>query len=294
MSLARRLGVTPLVVGLTVVAMGTSAPEVAASIAAAIRGIGDVSIGNVYGSNVANLALVGGLAAFLSPLRVRRSTIRREIPVMLGVGLLLWPALYDLELSRWDAIVLLFVFVCLIAGTVYLARRESQEIAETTTAGVRAERGGKGMALSVVYVAGGLAGLAVGADLAVRGAVYLGQRAGMSEAVIGLTIVAVGTSLPELATSVVASVRGEHDISIGNLVGSNIFNTLLVVGTAGTVRPFGIVGRLAGADYWIMMGISAGFVVLILAGRRRLTRISGGVLLLTYIAYIGYLLGVSG
>ena len=116
----------------------------------------------------------------------------------------------------------------------------------------------------------------------------------MSEAVIGLTIVAVGTSLPELATSVVASVRGEHDISIGNLVGSNIFNTLLVVGTAGTVRPFGIVGRLAGADYWIMMGISAGFVVLILAGRRRLTRISGGVLLLTYIAYIGYLLGVSG
>jgi cation:H+ antiporter len=149
------------------------------------------------------------------------------------------------------------------------------------------------MKKSILFVIVGLAGLALGADMAVRGAVVIGELIGLSKAVIGLTIIAIGTSLPELATCIVAAIRGEHDISIGNLVGSNIFNTLLVVGAAGTVRPFIIGSRLVGADYWIMIVISAGFAALAVIGRRRINRPFGAVLLCGYIAYMIYLFGYT-
>ncbi len=284
--LAQRSGVSPLVIGLTVVAMGTSAPEVAASIAAALRGAGDVSIGNVYGSNIANLALVGGLCALIRPIKVKSQTLRHEIPVMILTALLLLSVLYNLYLSRPEGISLLVLFTALILLTVYSARRGRRNINTQEQKNISTAKG-------VFFAAAGLAGLALGADMAVRGAVFLGERIGLSQAVIGLTIIAVGTSLPELATSLAAVIKNQHDISIGNLVGSNIFNTLLVVGTAGTVRPFAIGQRLAGVDYWIMILVSAAFAVVIIIGRRVIGRVGGAFLLCVYIGYMIYLLGYT-
>lgn len=313
--LAQHLGVSPLIVGLTIVAMGTSTPEVAASIAAAARGAGDIAVGNVFGSNIANLALVGGLAALIRPISIQRQTMRREIPVMLLVALLLWPILQNKYLWRGEGIALLAVFTSLILLTVHLARREAAEnktdtedaeknekmdshlrgnniksgndINNNTSAQEHERRVLKGCVLFIVI---GLVGLALGAEMTVRGAVVIGKQIGLSEAVIGLTFVAIGTSLPELATCVVASIRAQHDISIGNLVGSNIFNTLLVTGTAGTISSFEITSRLAaGSDYWIMIAVSAAFAALAVLGRRVISRIAGAILLCTYIAYMIYL-----
>jgi cation:H+ antiporter len=288
-ALAERLGISSLVIGLTVVAMGTSAPEVAASIAAAVRGQGDVAIGNVYGSNIANLALVGGLAAMIRPLAIQKQTLRYQIPVMLLVALLLWPVLHNLDLARIEGVLLLALFIGLISLTVYLARR--QKLNATSAQGQDDSGAGRNMKKAVLFVVIGLAGLAVGADITVP--VFIGDKIGLSKAVIGLTIIAIGTSLPELATCVVAAIKGQHDISIGNLVGSNVFNTLLVVGTAGTVRPFGIVQRLAATDYWIMIVVSAGFAALAILGRRVINRLSAVVLLTGYAAFIVYLLAYN-
>jgi len=295
--LAVRLGISTLIIGLTVVAMGTSAPEMAAGIAAAVKGAGDVAIGNVYGSNIANLALVGGLCALIRPVRIKRRMQRREIPVMLLVALLLWPVLNNLYLSRPEGFVLLIVFGGLILLTVYSARKEAAEKKlEPNSApkkdALNGQRKISNMKKCILLVVVGLAGLTLGADMTVRGAVCLGERIGMTKAVIGLTIIAVGTSLPELVTCVVASVKGQHDISIGNLVDSIIFNTLLVTGTAGLIRPFEIVQSLAGFDYWVMIIVTAGFVLMALLGRR-IGRAGGIILIGGYIAYMVYLLAFS-
>lgn len=283
--LAKQFGVSPLIIGLTIVAMGTSAPEVAASIAAAVRGVGNVAIGNVYGSNIANLALVGGVAALIRPIRVQLRTLSGEMPVMIAVALLLWPVLADGGLSRPEGIILLSIFAGLIVLTIFTSHKKPEALQGEATSGKQDVK------RSVLFVIVGLAGLALGADMVVRGAVFIGERVGLSKAVIGLTIVAIGTSLPELVTCVVAAIKGQHDISIGNLVGSNVFNTLLVVGTAGVVRPFGdIASRLAGGvDYWTMIAVSGVFVLLAAIGRR-VGRVSGTLLLLGYIGYMVYLL----
>jgi cation:H+ antiporter len=291
--LARMLGVSSLVVGLTVVAMGTSAPEVAASIAGVLQktGGGDIAVGNVFGSNIANLALVGGLIAIIRPLRVQRRTLLREIPVMLAVGLLLWPFLHNRHLSRPEAVVLLAVFAALIILTVYGARRESRLAVLQSESFEPDAQQALSTKKNILFVVIGLAGLALGAKMAVQGAVFVGREIGLSERVIALTIIAFGTSLPELVTCVVAAIKGHHDISVGNLVGSNIFNTLLVVGAAGVVRPFDVGPRLAGGvDYWIMIIVSAVFAALIIISRRVLGRLCGLLLVCIYIGYIIYLL----
>ena len=327
--LAKRLGVSSLVVGLTVVAMGTSAPELAASIAGVLRetGGGNIAVGNVFGSNIANLALVGGLVALIRPLMVKRQTLRREIPVMILMALLLWPFLHNSYLARPESIALLVVFAVLILLTIHLARKESghnkkaeaDRLAATHGNGAEMDsrlRGndiengndtevitrvsGNGIKRgdgikNVLFIMIGLAGLAVGAKMAVEGAVFIGKEIGLSESVIGLTIIAFGTSLPELVTCVVAAIKGHHDISVGNLVGSNIFNTLLVVGGAGVVRPFEIGPRFAGGtDYWIMVIVSAAFALAVLVGRRTIGRVSGTLLLCVYVGYLVYLFGYSG
>ena len=277
--LAVLFGVSPLVVGLTIVAMGTSAPEVAASVASVFReNGGDLALGNVFGSNIANLALVGGVIALISPLMVQKRTLRREVPVMLLVILLLCPFLHNAEISRPEAAVLLVIFAGLIFLTVYLARRESRSRAGQDDLGIEIDT--KHVKKNFLYVGIGLVGLAVGADMVVRGAVFIGGAIGLSKAVIGLTIVAFGTSLPELVTCVVATLKGHHDISVGNLVGSNIFNTLLVTGVAGMVKPFALSEpRLAGGiDYWIVVIISVAFVLAIILGRRKIGRPVGAAL----------------
>jgi len=310
--LAKRLGVSSLVVGLTVVAMGTSAPELAASIAGVLRetGGGNIAVGNVFGSNIANLALVGGLVALIRPLMVKRQTLRREIPVMILTALLLWPFLNNSYLSRPESIALLVVFAALILLTIHLARRESKqnkkaeanrlsvenanETEVITSASGDRIKSGDGIK-NVVFIVIGLVGLAIGAKMAVEGAVFIGTEIGLSESVIGLTIIAFGTSLPELVTCVVAAVKGHHDISVGNLVGSNIFNTLLVVGGAGVVREFAVEPRFAGgADYWIMIIVSAAFALAVIIGKRTIGRVSGTLLVCGYGGYLVYLFGYSG
>ncbi|MFA5784919.1 MAG: calcium/sodium antiporter [Phycisphaerae bacterium] len=293
-SLANRLGISPLVIGLTIVAMGTSAPEVAASIAATIRGAGDIAIGNVFGSNIANLALVGGLCAMIRPISVRLETLKKEIPVMVGVALLLFPVLYNLTVSRDEGIILLVLFAAMIAAMVWQTKKQIKQkpdIEAELREEIQTVKTVKAQALwvSIVIIIVGLAGLAFGADITLRGAVVIGERAGLSQAVIGMTIVAVGTSLPELATSLVAVLKRQDDISIGNLVGSNIFNTLLVVGSAGVVRPLHINARLIGADYWIMVAVSIVFMVMSILGKK-ISRRDGVILFCGYIAYIVYLL----
>ncbi len=293
--LAQKLGISPLIVGLTVVAMGTSAPEVAASIAGVLRkaGGGDLAIGNVFGSNIANLALVGGLVALIRPLRVQRQTLLREIPAMLLVSLFLWPFLRNSHIARPEGIILLAVFAALIFLTVYAARLEAkQPEPKIENLDSDAKHTSRSMKKNVLFVLIGLAGLALGAKMAVDGAVFIGGEIfGLSERVISLTIIAFGTSLPELVTCVVAAIKGHHDISVGNLIGSNIFNTLLVTGTAGVVRPFEVTDRLAcGTDYWIMIIVSIAFAVAVIIGRRVIGRIYGSLLVCTYVGYIIYLL----
>jgi len=291
--LAERLGVSPLIVGLTIVAMGTSAPEVAASIAAVARGMGDTAIGNVFGSNIANLALVGGIAALIRPIQIDKLTLRREIPVMILVAFFLWPILHNMSLSRPEGLLLLGVFIALILFTVLTARSKEHKHVLNIVEGSKSSQEhleASSIGKNLFFIIIGLANLALGADLAVRGAVVIGKQIGLSEAVIGLTIVAIGTSLPELATCVVAAIKGHHDISIGNLVGSNIFNTLMVTGTAGTIWPFAIGPRLMAFDYWIMIIVSIGFAAVGIIGRRVISRISGLLLLCGYIAYLVFLL----
>ncbi|UCD48930.1 MAG: calcium/sodium antiporter [Phycisphaerales bacterium] len=287
--IAERLGVSQLVVGLTVVAMGTSAPEAAASIAAVLNARGDIAIGNVYGSNIANLALVGGLVALISPLQVRARTLKREVPAMLFVAVLLWPILCNLALSRPEAFLLIGIFVAMVVYTVRTAQGQIRDNSVAKPPPPDTHHGG--IAKNIIFAALGLIGLSLGARMAVSGAVTIGVAIGLSDAVIGSTIMAVGTSLPELITCVVAALKGHHDISVGNLVGSNIFNTLLVTGTAGIVRPFLVGPRFAGGiDFWIMVAVSGGFALAAIAGRRVVGRFSGVLLLAAYVGYLVYLL----
>lgn len=293
-ALAERFGANPLVVGLTIVAMGTSMPEVAANVAAGFRSAGDVAIGNVYGSNVFNLAFIGGLCALIRPTQVQVRTIRYEIPVMLAVSMLLWPVLHDRHFSRGDALLLIGIFGVLLALTVLLEVRQARrrpELAQIVGQGVHAAmpRVPTAPGASALRVGLGLAALAGGAELTVRSAVTLGEAAGLSQAVIGILIVGPGTSLPELLTSLVASVRKQDDISIGNLVGSNIFNALFVTGIAGIVHPFGVGAQWTGVDFWILVAVSASFLPMAVVGRR-IGRVDGSVLVGGYLAYVGYLL----
>ena len=293
-ALAEKFGISPLIIGLTVVAMGTSAPEVAASITAAARGFGDMAIGNVYGSNIANLALIGGLCAVIAPITVRPGVIRMEMPIMLFVALLLWPILaLDSFLTRDESLLLLVLFAAMMIFTVYNGLRQAKQHPEDEQrASDHLTHAKRSLPANVLFVGLGLVCLAAGADLAIRGAVTLGDAAGLSKAVIGLTIMAIGTSLPELATCLVATFKGHDDISIGNLVGSNVFNTLLVVGAAGAIKPFSVSSRLIGVDYWVMIAVSAAFLA-VAAITKRIGRLPGLCLLAGYVVYLVYLLAMT-
>jgi cation:H+ antiporter len=217
------------------------------------------------------------------------------MPVMLIVALLLLPVLYNLVISRPEGIVLLIIFFAMIVFTILQARRQVKtepevEMELSDEIKVVKKVRPKALWLSIVLIAAGLVGLAVGADITLRGAVVIGEKAGLSKAVIGMTIVALGTSLPELATCLTAAFKGQDDISIGNLVGSNIFNTLLVTGTAGVISPspLSITSRLVGTDYWIMVAVSIMFMIMALIGKK-ISRTNGAILFCVYIGYIVYL-----
>lgn len=284
--LARSFGVPTMIVGLTVVGYGTSAPEMTVSVVAALRGSSAIALGNVVGSNIANLGLILGLTALVSPPRTDGALIRREIPLLLASTIALPLALWDGVLSRVEGAFLLGV----AAGFTFLLVREVrvspgvprvfEEAAET--AGAPATPGRLALAGLTVL---GLGVLIVGGELFVRGAVALARLLGMSDHVIGLTVVAVGTSLPELATSLIAARRGHSDLAVGNVVGSNLYNILLVLAGTALVRPVTGELRMVRVDL-LVLGAMTLFASMLLRTERTLQRWEGAALLATYVAFI--------
>lgn len=289
--LARSFGISALIIGLTIVAIGTSMPELIVSTDAALRGSSDISVGNVIGSNIANIGLILGLAGLISPMVVKTSLVRREIPIMVGVTLLLLLLIGDGQISQVDGLLLLVGMVAFLSLLIYAEQRASQA-EQVLEAGVEAELEreidgeitAKQRPREALRVLLGIALLVVGARLTVDGAVALARGIGVSELVIGITLVAVGTSLPELATSVVAAIRGEADISIGNVVGSNIANILLILGLTSVISPVTVAPQIIRLDIWVALGFA--LVLFPFALNQKLTRWEAGVLLAVYVGYI--------
>ncbi|MFH1351315.1 MAG: calcium/sodium antiporter [Pseudomonadota bacterium] len=286
-SFAVRLGLTRLVIGLTIIAFGTSSPELVVSVKAAYNGQGDLSLGNIIGSNICNIALILGLSSLIRPLGVNVQVVRLQIPIMIAVSLLLWALLMDGRLDRLEGVGLCMGILAYTIYSLHLARKETGQ--SFRKQGRNPEEGSMPKFwINALLVAGGLALLVFGANLFVSGAVSMAKILHVSQALIGLTIVAVGTSLPELATSLVAALRKEGDIAIGNVVGSNIFNILAILGISSLVRPIEM-GGIGKGD--IMMMILTAILTLPMAWSGfRLARWEGIILLALYGGYIYYLL----
>lgn len=293
--LALSFGISPLVVGLTIVAFGTSAPEVAVSVGAVLDGRTDIAIGNVVGSNIFNVLFILGASALIAPLIVNIQLIRQEVPIMIGASLLLLALGLDGRLSVIDGGIL---FTLLLAYTVFLvvqSRRETAAAQGELTGDVEPAQPGawdSHWAAQVGLIVAGLAGLVVGSDYLVQASVSFAKALGVSDLIIGLTIVAAGTSMPEVATSITAAIKGERDIAVGNVVGSCTFNILGCLGLSGLVS--GDVGlqmasSLLAFDIWVMLATALACLPVFLTGRE-IARWEGGVFLGYYAAYVAYLI----
>ena len=312
-NLARSLGISAVVIGLTVVAFGTSAPELVVSLISSVQDKSMIAVGNVVGSNICNIALVLGAAAVLMPITANRSVVRRDIPLMLAISIYLLFLSLDSRISRIEGITL---FAGVILYTIFnyyisikehraskaqphcpanrsVAREDISDAGETIEAKVEEIEVIASRPRQIFMILAGIAGVVVGADTMIDSAVVIMKNFGVSEKFIGLTIVALGTSLPELATSLVAAMKKQMDISIGNLVGSNVFNILSVIGAAGIVRPIPIPGGFIESglivDYCVMMGIS--ILPWMMMRKDCTVKRDGGILLLCcYVGYIAYLI----
>ena len=285
--LARNLGISPLIIGLTIVAMGSSAPEMMVSVSAALSGARDTAIGNVVGSNITNITLVLGITALLKPLMVGSTTIRREIPMVLITSLIGGYVLWDLELDRTEGIVLMALFFITIYILTMLAiKRPSNDPLEAehndeVPAGVPTSK-------AVFWLIVGMIALPISSTYLVDSAVDIARYFGMSDLVIGLTIIAVGTSLPELAASIAGVLKGEDDLAIGNIVGSNIFNILAVLALPAIISPGAIDPAIIGRDLYCMLGASVLLLIMAIGFKGRPGRINrweGGILLMAFVAY---------
>jgi len=297
-STARHFGMPPLLIGMVIVGFGTSAPEMVVSALAAYQGTPSLALGNAYGSNIANIALILGLTALISPIAVHSQVLRKELPILTAVTALTIGLLWDGALSRPDAIILLIVFIGLMGWTIFQGMQDkSDALAQEVAMEMATHTAPLGRAL--MSLVAGLTLLIVSSRILVWGAVELAQAFGVSDLIIGLTIVALGTSLPELASSVIATRKGEHDIALGNILGSNLFNTLAVVGIAGAIHPTRIQPEVLHRDILVMSLLT---VSLFAIGYRfkqpgRINRLEGALLLTSFVGYTTYListvLGVS-
>lgn len=296
-SLARSLGVTPIVIGLTVVAFGTSAPELVVSLISSIKGKSMIAVGNVVGSNICNIALVLGLAAVFQPITSHPSVIKRDIPIMLAISLYLLVLSLNSQLGRFEGATLFGGIILYTFFNYYIAMKDTKKRSKVAVTAVESEVEEIEYVTSVkkqiVLILVGIIGVVVGAEIVVDAAVKIMKILGVSEKFIGLTIVAFGTSLPELATSVVAALRKEMDISIGNLVGSNVFNILSVLGAASLVRPIPIPGGFIESglifDYLVMM-LTSFLPWLMMRKTFTVNRKDGFILLSFYVGYLTYLI----
>ncbi len=293
--LALSVGVSPLVVGLTVVAFGTSAPEVAVSVGAVLDGKMDIAVGNVVGSNIFNVLFILGVSALIVPLVVNVQLIRQEVPIMIGASLLLLALGMDGTLSFWDGA---FLFALLIAYTAFLviqSRKQTQaardEYAQENQAATPGSWDSK-MAVQIVLIVAGLVALVIGSQWLVDASIAFAKTLGVSDLVIGLTIVAAGTSMPEVATSITAAIKGERDIAVGNVVGSNTFNILGCLGVSGLVSgDLGLMmaPALLSFDLWVMLAVALACLPIFMSGRE-IARWEGGVFVAYYAAYVAYLI----
>lgn len=301
-ALAATFGVTPLVIGLTVVAYGTSTPELAVSVQAGWLGHADIALANVIGSNIFNSLFILGICALILPLAVSSQLIRTDVPIMIGASLLaMLLALIDGRLQWWDGVLLTAGIIIYSVWSIRKSRAETRALQEEFAAGnphgvAPDGQPQRALLLNVLYVVGGLIVLVFGARGLIGGATSLAQMLGISDAIIGLTIVAAGTSLPEVATSIIAALRGRRDIAIGNVVGSNIYNLLAILGISALVTPGGLVvdPAMARLDIPVMLGTALLCLPIFFTGMR-IARWEGALFLLAYLAYITYLiLGATG
>ena len=282
-ALALRFRISPLIVGLTIVAFGTSAPELVVSLKASLIGTGDIALGNVIGSNICNIGLILGLSALIRPLQIQIQTIRLEVPILIGSSLLVWMFLTNMRLGCIEGIVLTIGIVSFICFNVWHARKmQNRDIIPQVMETIPSPRAK--LWIELVFLLAGFGLLILGANLFVTGSVEAARRLGVSKAFIGLTLVALGTSLPELATSVVAAWKGQNDISVGNVIGSNIFNTFGILGLSSTVRPLQGYG-IQESDLIFMTALSL-LILPLMKTDFTLKRWEGGVLLGIYVLYI--------
>jgi cation:H+ antiporter len=289
-STARHFGMPPLLIGMVIVGFGTSAPEMVVSALASSQGNPEIALGNAYGSNITNIALILGVTALISPISVHSRVLRKELPLLAVVTALAAWQLWGGEITRLDAAVLLCVFAGVMAWTI---RQGLQK--KTDALGSEMEQELKVHAMpirrAVLWLAVGLVLLIVSSRILVWGAVEIAHGLGISDLIIGLTIVALGTSLPELASSIIAARKGEHDIALGNVLGSNLFNTLVVVGIAGAIRPMAVGPEVFSRDMLVMaaLTLSLFFISYGFRGAGRINRIEGAILLACYAGYTTYL-----
>ncbi len=277
-SLARRMNVPEIIIGLTIVAAGTSAPELFVSLVSALKGTPDMAVGNVVGSNTMNAMLIVGCAAMVAPMIISPSTVKKDIPFSVGASVLLILLALDSFLSMMDGIILLIGFAIFMTYTLTLAKKGSSEAVKESSPVWK----------NLLYLIGGLAGLVLGSNLFVDSASNVALSLGISEGVVGLTVVAGGTSLPELATSVVAARKGQSAIAIGNVIGSNVFNILLILGLTATISPLEIEG-ITTLDMAVML-LSVSLVWLFSFTRYTVERWEGAVLVVGYLVYLGWLI----
>ena len=293
--LALSFGISPLVVGLTIVAFGTSAPEVAVSAGAVLGGQTDIAVGNVVGSNIFNVLFILGISALITPLVVDVQLIRQEVPIMVGASLLLLALGLDGRIGPMDAALLLGLLVAYTVFLVVQSRRQTQAAADEYAAEVKPAEAGawdSRMPAQIGLIIGGLAFLVVGSDWLVTAAVAFAKSLGVSDLVIGLTIVAAGTSMPEVATSITAALKGERDIAVGNVVGSNTFNILGCLGVSGLLAGgdgLGMASSVMAFDIWVMLAVALACLPVFLSGRE-IARWEGAVFVAYYIAYVAYLI----
>lgn len=290
-SIARHFGMPPLLIGMVIVGFGTSLPEMVVSAFSAIQGNPGIALGNAYGSNIANIGLILGVSALIVPITVDSKILRKELPTLAVVTVIAALQLIDGEISRFDAIVLLAIFAVLMGWTIVQGWR-TREDAFGEEMEAELESGEMPLNRSILWVIVGIVLLAASSKMLVWGAVEIAEGLGVSELVIGLTVVAFGTSLPELASSVIAARKGEDDIALGNVLGSNLFNTLAVVGIAGSITPFEFGPVVLYRDVVVMsiLTFSLFFFGYGFRGMGRIGRIKGAILLAAYLSYTGYLI----
>ncbi|EJG1659513.1 calcium/sodium antiporter [Vibrio parahaemolyticus] len=288
-AIARNVGISPLVIGMTILAMGSSAPEMMVSATAAWDGKTDTAVGNVLGSNIANIALILGITALIKPLSISSAVIRRELPLMIAVTVLAGILLWNSHLGFYEGVLLFVLFGAFLFAMLQISRKE-QKSGDAFLEDQESEiPQGVSNPKAIMWVVIGLILLPLAASLLVDNAVIIAKHFGMSDLVIGLTIIAIGTSLPELAASLAGVLKGEDDMAVGNIIGSNVFNILAVMGLPGIINPSTLSEYAMGRDFWVMLGVSLLLVAMCLGKSRSINRLEGVILFTCFLGYQVYL-----